>query len=361
MNKKKWTLVIALVLAAAITVFFIVKKHSSDCDEIEDYYPYEETICEEDYTETGEDLFCNYLSPKDWPNDDFFHDMVEEYNAFALLNGLKTVFDEWMRFESSERALELIQHADVERLASPDLRELFSRYIMLGRQLYTQGMDNTDSLFKQFYFCQYQLDSTLTTRFYIDRYVNLTEEQYDAALDTRSQTQELLKGTRCETISSENINSSDAQKDIKMILKRIHKEKDFDKKCSYTMAYVYHVGFHHTDFSVLDKLLNDGRYSPQLFFLWRIWRCGVQLCTPNCGPSTWSIIPNKIYNDRRQKIAEATLRHIVDHRNDAVAINQFLITAAQTNILRDGQFPLGNESFTEVYYLGLAPTTDDSE
>ena len=263
---------------------------------------------------------------------------------------------------SNERALELLQYADVNRLASQDLRELYSKFITLCRQIYTQGAEDINTaLLKQTYECQNQIDSTLAVRFYIDNFANLTEEQYEDALNIRSQSQELLKGVRCKTITDKNYYSKKAQKDIKKILKRIRKEKDFDKKCAYAMAYVYHVGFYNTDFSVLDNLFNDGRYSPQLFFLWRIWRSGIQLFNPYCGPSTMSIIPNSLYNDRRQKIAEATLRHIVEHRDDAVAINQFLITAAQTNILRAGQFPIGNESFTEVCSLGLSLSDDDFE
>lgn len=361
MNKKKWILVIILVLVAAVIVFLIAKKQNTDDEEME-VKNYGIIINEEEYEETGDDIFSNYLSPNDWPKDDFFRDIIEEYNAFALLNGLKTILDEWIYFESSERALDLLQYADVNRLASSDLRELFSKYITLCRQIYMQGTEDVNTLLlKQIYKCQYQLDSTLGVRFYIDNFANLTEEQYEDALNIRSQSQELLKGVRCKTVTYENINSKEAQKDIDKIFKRIRKEKDFDKKCAYAMAYVYHVGFDNTDFSVLDNMLNDGRYSPQLFFLWRIWRSGIQLFNPFCGPSTSSIIPNKLYNDRRQKIAEVTLRHIVEHRDDAVAINQFLITAAQTNILRAGQFPIGNESFTEVCSLGLSLSDEDSE
>lgn len=119
------------------------------------------------------------------------------------------------------------------------------------------------------------------------------------------------------------------------------------------MEYVYWIGFYNTDFKLVGKLLDDGQYSPYLLFLWRIWRCGVQLRNKNYGPSTWSQIPNKLYNEKRLKIAETTLKHIVNHRNDDVAINQYLMTASLSNILRIGEFDLGNESFTELYYLNL--------
>lgn len=57
----------------------------------------------------------------------------------------------------------------------------------------------------------------------------------------------------------------------------------------------------------------------------------------------------------RLLIAELTLNYIVNHPDDAMAINQYLVTTAHPNILRFGEFLVGNQSFMEVHYLGLNP------
>ena len=123
------------------------------------------------------------------------------------------------------------------------------------------------------------------------------------------------------------------------------------------MAYVYDEGFYNADLKELKMILEEGRYSPFIFYIWRIWRCGEQL--RNYGPSTWSVIPNKYYNKMRLFNAETTLNYIVNHPDDAVAINQFVVTAAHPNILRHGEFPAGNQSFMEVHYLGLNPMEEE--
>lgn len=52
-------------------------------------------------------------------------------------------------------------------------------------------------------------------------------------------------------------------------------------------------------------------------------------------------------------IALYTLKYIVSHRDDGIAINQYLVTSTHPDILRFGDFDLGNESFTELYNMSL--------
>lgn len=119
------------------------------------------------------------------------------------------------------------------------------------------------------------------------------------------------------------------------------------------------MGIHNIDLKIIEELLDDGRYSHFLFFLWRIWRCDGQLSDEKEGLSTWSQIPNKLYNEKRHAIAVATLKHIVDHPDDVVAVNQFLITVSFDNILRGSGLPMENEIFTELFYLGLETFEED--
>jgi len=307
-----------------------------------------------EYTDSGEELFCNYMPKDQWQQDAFFTDMVEAYNSFVLLNGLKSVIDVWRRYEESEVAIESLKYADINVINSKDIKEKFIKVKELAHRFFSEHVDCSDTLlYWELTDSLDRLDSLLCSRYHKSNYTNLTIEKYWQALDHAKQSKELFDKVSTDTITPDNIGTEEVQKDIEFILNSIKEEKDFNKKCAFTMEYVYYVGFYHTDFRIIEELLDDGRYSPYLFPLWRIWRCGVQLHNEDYGPSTWSQIPNIIYNEKRLKIAENTLKHIVTHHNDGVAINQYLMTASLSNILRFGQYPLGNESFTELHYLNL--------
>lgn len=320
----------------------------------------EDSITEEyvesdfEYNDSGEELFCNYITKDQWPQNAFFTEMVEAYNSFVLLHGLKSVLDVWKRYENSERAIESIKYADIDVINSKDIKEKFIMVKELAHRFFSEYVDNSDSLlYRELADSLNCLDSLLCSRYHVSNYIDISAETYWQALDHTKQSKELFDKVSTDTITLDNIGTNEVQKDIEFILNSIKEEKDFNKKCAYTMEYVYYVGFYFVNYNIIEELLDEGRYSPYLFFLWRIWRCGVQLHNEDYGPSTWSQIPNKLYNEKRLKIAETTLKYIVTHPNDGVAINQYLMTASMSNILRSGQYPLGNESFTELHYLDL--------
>lgn len=345
---------IILIIAAALFAATVASSCGNKAKATEEPFTEEYDTWGDEYSDSGEDLFCNYMSREQWPQDAFFDDMVEVYNSFVLLNGIKSVGDVWKRYDESEIAFESLKCADINILKKEDIKERFAQCLALGRKFFSEHVDYSDSLlYRQFADSLNCLDSVLSTRFHISNYSNVSTEAYWNALDFSKQSKDLFDKVSTKEITADNIDTKEVQKDIAFILESIKNEKDFDKKCAYTMKYVYYVGFYRTDFELIEELLDDGRYSPYLFFLWRIWRCGVQLHDMNYGPSTWSPIPNKLYNEKRLKIAETTLKYIVTHRNDGIAINQYLITASISNIMRIGDYPFGNESFTELYYLDL--------
>lgn len=313
-----------------------------------------DTLIGGEISDLGEDLFCNFMLADQWPKNAFFSDMVEAYNSFVLLNGFKSVLDKWKRYELSEEAIESLKYMDISIIKSEDLREKFAHCLELGQKFYAEHHDYSDSLlYRQLFYSIDNLDSTLSSRFHASNYAKMTDEAYWEELNYAKQSKELFDQVSTIEINHDNFHTKEVQEDVDFIKQSINQEQDFNKKCAYAMHYVYFVGFYRTDFGLIERLLDDGRYSPYLFFLWRIWRCGVQLCDGDYGPSTWSPIPNKLYNEKRLKIAETTLKHIANHRNDGVAINQYLMTASFSNIVRFGEFPMGNESFTELHYLDL--------
>ena len=351
MKIKHLDLIVIFIALAAIIGFVVVKKHQSNSTETDIEEEMEDNALE---YESGEQLFCNYLSPQDWPQDTFFSEMVDAYNTFVVLHGMMSVKDAWMRLELPELAMSALDKVDLDIIKSKETRSLLSDCLEKERKLFSIPMEEVDSTtFFTVSEALYNLDSIMASRYNVSNYTDLSDEDYWQRIDNSAQTKEIQSFVSEKKITHDNIDSKKVRKDIARILKTIDNEKVFDNKCAYAMAYIYYVGFYNYDMNVIEALLDDGQYSPRLFFLWRIWRCAVQLRDSQYGPSTWSPIPNKLYNDKRYKIAHTTLKYLVDHRDDAIAINQFLMTAWQPNILRFGQFDMGNESFTEVYYLGL--------
>lgn len=341
-SNNTYYVVLLLVLVGIIAMFIVVKKYKAKGDaeiskETLKYY-LEELYQNDDVSgfEYGTDLFDGYIDGSKYPKTVFFADMVEAYNAFVIFHGIRSVLDVWYRYEEPSEAIESIQCADLEILHYEDLKLLMSQAITLGQKALGNTPEECDSVaLSEFYDQLSVIDSTLANGFNVANYVNLDEDEY----------WNVINGFRKWTGQTETQH-----------LKAIKETEDFNIKCEHAMAYVYDVGFYNADLNELKRILEEGKYSPFLFYIWRIWRCGEQL--RNNGPSTWSPIPNNYYNKIRLLIAEATLIYIVNHQDDAIAINQYIVTAAHPNILRRGEFPAGNQSFMEVHYLGLNPNEE---
>lgn len=338
MKRRRFFVLVFIIIAIIITAFIVIRNHQkhNKSDQTEEWVEeYEDGDYDEiDCMEHGPELFCNYISGDQFPKTEFYTDMIEVYNAYMLYNGIKSVTDVWYRYEDPEEAIDALQYADVNVLKYDDIKLMMSRAIELGKSALCNDYDHIDTTaYKRYHDQLGIIDSTLANRFNVRNYVNFTDEEYWMAVDYKEPTK----------------NTDDH-------LKAIQQVDDFDLKCDHAMAYIYDSEFFKSDFDVLEDLLDDGRYSSQLFFLWRIWRCGVQLSTTKhgqFGPSTWSLIPNKLYNEKRLQIAETTLKHIVAHPDDIIAVNQYLVTSAAPNILRAGEYFMGNQSFMEIYYLDL--------
>lgn len=303
--------------------------------------------------EYGKDLFGPYLSLQDYPNTPFFHDLVEAYNIGTIHNALRSIEDYNLRWDVDSLSLESLNAADINVITDKELRNKTKQCIDILRLCHSQKNDDPDTLmYGRAMDNLWELDSMICSRFKIDNYTKISENEYYSLFDYSERIKDVIPLIDTK-VTKENYSTSEVKINIRTLKEKIAAEKNFERKCDLTQAYIDYVGFDYADFSMLEKLLDDGRYSHRLFFLWRIWRCGIQLTNANYGMSTWSTIPNKLYNEKRFAIAKATLNHLKDHPDDGFAINQFLMTGHYPNILRAGQYLLGNEAVTELYYLGL--------
>lgn len=347
-SNNTYYIILFLVIVGILATFIVVKKHKNNketataeltAEAIRNYLDeiYQERDSGDSGIEYGPDLFDYYIDGGKYPKTTFFIDMVEAYNAYVIFHGIRSILDVWYRYEEPTEAIKSMQYVDLGKLHYEDIKLLMSQALILGQKALSVTPEESDSVaLNEFYAQLSVIDSTLADRFNVAKYVKLDENEYWDVINGFRK----LRG------------QTDAQH-----LKAIRETKDFNLKCQHAMAYVYDEGFYNADLKELKMILEEGRYSPFIFYIWRIWRCGEQL--RNYGPSTWSVIPNKYYNKMRLFNAETTLNYIVNHPDDAVAINQFVVTAAHPNILRHGEFPAGNQSFMEVHYLGLNPMEEE--
>ena len=147
---------LAIIVLATVIVFLLPL---SSCSHKQKKETPEETPIEEEMGEAGcdfdkgEDLFCNFLSADQFPQDAFFADMVEAYNSFVLLNGLYSIRDKWRRYECSEEAVASLKYADISMIKSKDFQKKFSACLALILRLSCPGATvffRTSRLFRQF-------------------------------------------------------------------------------------------------------------------------------------------------------------------------------------------------------------------
>lgn len=95
--------------------------------------------------------------------------------------------------------------------------------------------------------------------------------------------------------------------------------------------------------AVLEREFDRGEYSPYLSEMWRTWRASM---TTMIGHSTWSYIPNHLYDAKRKQVAEIILRQIEAQPKDSMAQGLLIDLIGSGNILRHGAI-FGNSAMIE--------------
>ena len=117
--------------------------------------------------------------------------------------------------------------------------------------------------------------------------------------------------------------------------------------------HVYAIEFAHSDsinahFLVGAAVLNrefvdNAQYSPYLSEMWLTWRASLSTLI---GASSWSYIPNLIYNQKRAQIAQTIILYIENNPTDILAQGILIDLAGNDNISRFGGL-FGNAAIVE--------------
>lgn len=117
--------------------------------------------------------------------------------------------------------------------------------------------------------------------------------------------------------------------------------------------HVYAIEFAHSDSTnayfligaaVLNReFVDNAQYSPYLSEMWLTWRASLSTLI---GASSWSYIPNLIYNQKRAQVAQIIIRHIENNPSDILAQGILIDLAGNNNISRFGGL-FGNSAIVE--------------
>lgn len=121
--------------------------------------------------------------------------------------------------------------------------------------------------------------------------------------------------------------------------------------------HVYAIEFAHSDSTNADFLVgaavlnrefvDNAQYSPYLSEMWLTWRACLSTLI---GVSSWSYIPNLVYNQKRAQIAQTIISYIESNPSDILAQGVLIDLAGKDNISRFGGL-YGNSSVVEQMKL----------
>ena len=138
-------------------------------------------------------------------------------------------------------------------------------------------------------------------------------------------------------------------------------EDDFDSKCIYAIELGCYDFPHAIDY--MGELIEDGRYSKYLFEVWVFWRLLSQ--SRVFGVSTWSEIPDNLYDNARLMVAKAYVSHIIENPSDTLAKFLLMNLIYTENLHRAGGYygneALGAELLFRTKYFLPEESTDANE
>ena len=137
----------------------------------------------------------------------------------------------------------------------------------------------------------------------------------------------------------EEVDYDELQRLSLTLQKKYLTEEDFDAKCIYALE----MGCYDFPYTIdyLGELIEDGRYSKYLFEVWISWRLRAQ--SRVFGISTWSEIPDNLYDNARLLVAQTYAKHIADNPTDTLAKFLLMNLIYTENLHRPGGY-YGNEA-----------------
>lgn len=276
------------------------------------------------------------------PNTPLVRDLVDIYNACAILNSIWCDFELWVRFNIPVK--EEVMQIDYSSITDNDVKRCIEKYKKkILSILPNDTIIEADSIcFSKAYDAYHILKEVIIDRYHVSHYGKLSEDEYWKNYNKENYVPNYNSMRELYTHETES---------VERLQQLANDEKDFYKKCIYLLeyarvCYIQKPTERQEVIDSLEKIIDSNEYSIYLYEIWRMWRIYLQ-----CGFSRDSEIDNEYYNQQRMACANTILNFIINHPNDIMAINQFLILSSIDNVYRYGEYPYGNQIAMEELYL----------
>lgn len=271
----------------------------------------------------------------------FLRQAEDIYNSCMIANGLWDVLEMWIRFsEGSEKAMaDSIRCVDVSCLLDKDLRQAALTY----RDGMADFMADTEEY-------DWEEETTWGLRQAFVEVINDKWYKFYEKEDTLDTLQAEWDRTYTDQVRAiyKRYQETDVDERLGLMLEAMNRCSNFNEQCALYGLWANSVESENEDewiVAVGKRLMEAGRYSPELFRVWAIWR---PLCqTLYFGMSRDSNIPNRLYNRYRGLCYRTVLKYLDLHPDDMLAMNCASVLAGRSNINRFGSYPLGNQAIME--------------
>ena len=289
--------------------------------------------------------------------DSLLHDLVDMGNATAAIRSIFSDFDLYMRmvdYESETR--DAIRSFDLSVIKNSEIRTHIEAFRQKMIELYDVRPDEVDQDVVNPYLYLYDEEEYIADRYALTHY-------YYGDIDALAEKLQLDYWTCASIPDWDTLQAKRGDLSIDQELHdRYLNSQSFDERCIYVieLAYANEAGHYNDDpyLKYMYELLTCGEYSKYLPSIWYHWRC---ICQRKHGSSKDSYIPNWIYNQVRNRCLCTILKHIAQHSDDLMALNQFMRLTSYDNIYRLGTFEFGNQNVPEYYELFLEKHNAEDE
>lgn len=318
--------------------------------------------CEKDIE--GYKYVCSTLQPlrlcPEWENDSMLTNMVDYYNACHIYGSISTDGDAYIRFlEAAKDLVKEISAVDVSSVGNPAFRDIVAQIRDLNAAMFNQEEKKLQS---EGYF---NWDNEL----FIQNNGRIYElcEEYDMFLhswmpdkdetDTAQLFRAINPATYFPPIYSTYV-GQEAEPDngqTESLYNSMLAETDVDLRNAKLIALAGCMAseniydYQERVLDEMEKSMKACTYSPLLFTLWRAYRCLYNELYACASKDCYS--PNIRYNHYRRLVAHAILQYVAAHPDDVTARFLFQRLSAQSNIMRHGPYPYGNQGALERMYV----------
>jgi len=296
-------------------------------------------------------------------NSQLMNDLKDVYRAYNINHTIDDQ-NEMLNLLANESPNDIGNYVDVclaenKKLTASNINDkglkiYVDSYLLLTNRNYTaikkNGIVSEDftGAYEKFKAMNRRYMAYLTTRFAVERYVNMSEDDYWKTNNKKN----YIKSPQyeiCQKLLKTNFTQG-----CEILDNLIGKTKEFQEKTIYELERAdlfvkydsSNKNAHRKAIEIYKSIPDTKKYCLYLYESWLKWRMVHQYWN---GLSKSSDIPNKMYEGVREEVAAVILSYIRNHPKDEMAINQFLVAASHDIVRRFGSYPYGNQITIEYH------------